>query len=387
MFRNIEFCLEQLRKNIFQFIFRCIQITISLSFIIIVSNYIVSYQQMTNQIDYLSSDGEVYYLKNNSYISSSKFDDEQYNESFNKLIYAIENSGIEQVVCINSYLTHIGRKSVSLISVSSNFFERYNIKGDFSKDDIEKYFVESKLTIDEWNKKEKYAIVGYSYSKQYDVGDTIEGLRCSYKIIGFLDENAYYSAPSQGHEIIALDDAIIVNVNVDNTYNYSMQDRVFYTQFIVQSQEDLLKLQEINNLNISMGLLDTYVQSYSLQMKNVRNSINEIIVLEGFLGVSLLIFSLISFVFVIIQLMEENEYEYAINMLCGAKKSDIYLRVIFEPVITILLATFIAHFFIKYEKVYFVLGFIDAFCITFLMIYGFIRLNKTSIYEKLRRNK
>ena len=388
---KIKFCYRELKERILPLIFNLVQFLIATILIIDSLNVFTSYVYVNKQISDISKKGDIYAIEV-TYLDALNeycYENENYKYIDPYKIYMdkIFNSGLEQIVCNNLYSDYINGKQVEKLKVNSNFFKLYNLTGDFDNKVIDKYFGE---TYDEFFKSEystKNAIVGYNYSKDNKIGDIISSEHYSYRIVGFLSKNSFFSLPTEADRTVSLDDAIIVNSNTDLNSIDSIIERITNTLFIVKDADDLNKLEEIVSNKEKLDIVEFNTRSMSSQMIYEKDTMKQVVLLEGFLGLALFTFSIISFIFSIIQLIEEKEYEYAINMLCGAKKSDIYIRIIFTYAFIILAAFVCVLLIASYNEVIWILSIVLLLTLVSINIYAYKRINKRSIYEKLRRNE
>ena len=88
----------------------------------------------------------------------------------------------------------------------------------------------------------------------------------------------------------------------------------------------------------------------------------------------------------IIQLIVNHEYEYAINMLCGANFGDIYFRVVFQSVCLIGSSVLISFAFFGNTKAFRNIVVISIVCLAGLLIFSFLKLKSETIISKIRIN-
>lgn len=385
MIANFKFCYRQLKKDMFTFMFRLVQFAVSIILIIMSMNLVYSYMRFREQIKSASKSGEIYSFNPNSF--EVQRDEKKYIDVFKKVLDDLNQSGIEEIVCNNLESSFYKGKHIAVLQVNKNFFYKYNLKGNFSDEVVEKYFNETEMDFETWHEIEKDAIVGFNYSKEYKTGDYLQLLGEKVRIVGFLDKESYYSMPAHDYTSISLDDAIIVNCNVDYAESASMEDRIKSTQFIVKNEKELKVLNDLYVEDIKNNKLDFELLNYSNRLKDSGVLVAEGVLEMGLVGIALLFFSVVGFVFMIVQMIEEKEYEFAVNMLCGARKNDIFKRVIFEPMLILACTYVVVIHFSEFSVFYYIFALSFLLLMVALSVYAHIRINTSTIYEKIRRNQ
>ncbi len=385
MNRNIKYSLAQLKNEKISFLLKIIQMITSLLIVgFIVSGFENNYK-ILNLIDGIRGDKEVYvFWDNNSddYLSKM-FNDASGNaeKKIEKLVDEILQSKFEYLVVNNNESVNVNGEQVEVLQVTSNFFEKYNVRGNFNKKIVTDKFKIQKVQVEDDTKLDKIAIVGSAYSDSYKVGDRIEVYGSSFLIIGFLDSNQKYVDPIEGKDIYSLNSAIISPIYINTNSFMDMYFFVYGCKFLVN---DISELNAVVNTNNEEKILDTYLRSYSTQLEVIHNGyVNEFVV-EGILGGSLLLFAFLGMLCTMIQRIVDNAYEYAVNLLCGARIWDIYARVMFEFAVIIMSGVLISVWVYGFSLASYVIVLIALICFTLVSIFAIKKIDFGNLVENIR---
>lgn len=382
LIKNIKLSFEQWKSKKGQMILLTLQIVASFLCIGFIFQQFYSYQILKNQIINCMGEKEIYKLRDMNDVSwDSQLSDQRYNEDFNILLNTVINSKTEILTVNTDYVTRFENKSINIIEVSPEFFSKYQLKGNYDQDEINDNF-NINLLDDIKDVEVKPAVVGYYFSKKYKIGDIVsDNYGQSYKIMGFLKKGSVYAMPTQSKDLYEMDENIITPVYIDCSDNTSIMRYLFSCQFFVNERNEL---NDIENMNNQLKLMDTYFGSYTRQLSIIKNDVMEAIILYGSFGIILLIFSLIGITGMIIQIIQEYQYEYGVNMLCGATIYDIFFRISFQLSMIILAGIIISFiFFFGKKSLINVIG-MAFVCIIFLNIYGWKKLKSETILQSLR---
>lgn len=385
MIKNLRFAIEAMGDKKIEMFLRWVQIVISFVFLCFIFQTFYDFQSINEKIEYLAGTSEIYVLRD---LNTDAWYEELCNNNeltwkFQKIVDVINQTEVEKIVLNNNYETTKDEQSIELISVSKNFFEKYGVTGNFGEEALSEFELRT-LSSEEWSNEIWPVVAGYNYTNRYDVGEVIQDdYGQKYKIVGFLSKNTTYTLPMQSKDLECLDNAFIIPVNIDKTDNGNMIEYIFSCQFITDQREELGSIEKTNR---ELQLLDTYFDNYTNQLKYVQNDTIECMVLFGSFGVVLMVFSIIGIVCMIIQLIVNHEYEYAINMLCGANFGDIYFRVVFQSVCLIGSSVLISFAFFGNTKAFRNIVVISIVCLAGLLIFSFLKLKSETIISKIRIN-
>lgn len=383
---NIGHSFSLWKSHTAEMIFKSLQIFVSLLLIGFMVHQYTSYQALYQQIQHLMQQKDVYVLWDcNDNEWSGHIERSNYTKSWNHLLDTIMNSSTKRLVVDNEQPVDISDREAEVIRTNENFFQFFEISISEKETNWETYFKTYFESEEEWKKKTKPAIVGAAYRKDYKLGDCItsdSGER--FLIKGFLKKNQSYALPTQSKEMVSLNRALIIPVNIDRNEVYSIQAYIKYCLYITKGRETLSDIEQVNR---EEKLNDGYFCSYRKQLVNVKRDTIEGILQYGTFGVILFVFSIIGFLGMLIQLMMECEKEYAVHLLCGAQIKDILLRLLFQIGLLLLCGDILC--FIAFYNGQVRLAVLLLSLISFLLffLYSTLRLHSESIMQKLRRNE
>ena len=381
--RNIRFGLEQWKFRKGQIIFLALQIILSFLMLCYMFQNFYSYLKLNEQITHLMDGKEIYlWVDDNDMEWSYELDGDKYNESFRKLLNVVNDANIEILVVNNICCTSIEDEQVDLIEVTPQFFSEYGLKGTFAEKDIQRYFSMNYKTFEEEEQIIKPVVAGAAYDKQYDIGDIIlDDVGLQYQIIGFLDKGEVYSMPRQDKELMPMEHVLVTPIYIDLTDNDDIMMYLSSCQFLVEDRQELA---EIEDTNYELKLLDGRFISYSNQLKYIQEDTQEAMVLFGGFGALLFVFSFIGIVGMMIQLLQEYEYEYGVNMLCGADMYDTFIRLVFQITLLVLMGLCITLAVFGFGKPFFHILELAVVCVALIYVYSFRKLKASSILNNLR---
>lgn len=381
--RNIKFSLEQWKFYKGQMLFLALQVVISFLLLCYMFHNFYTFQQLNRQIRNLMSGKEIFKLcDGNDESWNMELADSKHNDKFLKLLSSFEAVEEDVLVINNSYCTYLNEEDIDIVEVTADFFEKYNLQGDYDSKEIREKFLVNYTTLEDEDNTIKPVIAGAFFEKEYDLGDTItDEFGLKYQIIGFLKKGETYSMPTQSKDLLLLDKALVTPVYVNITDNDEIMEYMFSCLFIT---DDRQKLSIIEDTNYELRLLDSYFISYSNQLKIVEQDTKEGLLLFGSFGVLLFIFSIIGIVGMLIQFLEEYAYEYGVNMLCGADIYDIFIRLIFQITVCIWLGLGITLIVFGMGKAFINILELAAISLCFLYVYSFRKLKFHSILSSLR---
>lgn len=383
---NIGHSFSLWKSHTAEMIFKSLQIFVSLLLIGFMVHQYTSYQALYQQIQHLMQQKDVYVLWDcNDNEWSGHIERSNYTKSWNHLLDTIINSNLKRLVVDNEQPVDISDREAEVIRTNENFFQFFEISISEKETNWETYFKTYFESEEEWKKKTKPAIVGAAYRKDYKLGDCItsdSGER--FLIKGFLKKNQSYALPTQSKEMVSLNRALIIPVNIDKNEVYSIQAYIKYCLYITKGRETLSDIEQVNR---EEKLNDGYFCSYRKQLVNVKRDTIEGILQYGTFGVILFVFSIIGFLGMLIQLMMECEKEYAVHLLCGAQIKDILLRLLFQIGLLLLCGDILCFIVFYNGQVRLAVSLLSLISFLLFFLYSTLRLHSESIMQKLRRNE
>lgn len=178
-----------------------------------------------------------------------------------------------------------------------------------------------------------------------------------------------------------MDHALLMPVTVDLSDNASIMEYLRYSQFAVKDRSELLGIEDMNR---KLHLMDSYFVSYSSQLQIVQNDILESIILFGGFGSILLIFSMLGISGMIIQLIHDYQYEYGVNLLCGAEIKDIFIRLVFQVSLLIVAGVCMVFLMAGNSLAFWSVFLMAVVCLLLLYFYSWKKLNRETVIISLR---
>lgn len=224
-----------------------------------------------------------------------------------------------------------------------------NIDSYFVDDKFCKLFLQKKLQTGEMFSEYDYSnkdditptIVGYNYIKKFKIGDIIDN---KYVVKGFLKQNSKYYNLKYTYAPIEMDDKIFLPLNPDK-FNFISVSMLIDNTFITEKNLDRIQL--INEEALKLGLKPLV---FIAQKNNLKILISE---RQGLLNYRLfyeinviIIVSLSLFCFSYIKILS-NKKKYFINILYGATKLDIFIRITIQNLFILFISGLIFSLFIK----------------------------------------
>ena len=379
---NIKLSFEQWKFRKLQFIFLTVQIIFSFLLVCFIFQQFFSNRQLMSQMQKYMGKGDIYVLWNNNEPEwEQELEKDKYNRKFRELINKVRTTNVDILVLNNEYETSIKEKSTNLLYITPDFFDRYGITGDFSDREIHKLFC-TQFVENVETEKILPAIAGADFRHEYKKGDVIQGdSEEQYRIVGFLKKESYYAVPTQSRNLESMDHALLMPVRVDLSDNVSIMEYLRYSQFAVKDRSELLGIEDMNR---ELHLMDSYFVSYRSQLQIVQNDILESMILFGGFGSVLFVFSILGICGMIIQLIHDYQYEYGVNLLCGAEIKDIFIRLVFQVSLLIVTGICMAFLMAGNSPAFWSVFLMAVACLLMLYFYSWKKLNRENVIVCLR---
>ena len=379
---NIKLSFEQWKFRKLQFIFLTVQIIFSFLMVCFIFQQFFSNRQLMSQMQKYMGKGDIYVLWNNNEPEwEQELEKDKYNRKFRELINKVRTTNVDILVLNNEYETSIKEKSTNLLYITPDFFDRYGITGDFSDREIHKLFC-TQFVENVETEKILPAIAGADFRHEYKKGDVIQGDSGEqYRIVGFLKKGSYYAVPTQSRNLESMDHALLMPVRVDLSDNVSIMEYLRYSQFAVKDRSELLGIEDMNR---ELHLMDSYFVSYRSQLQIVQNDILESMILFGGFGSVLFVFSILGICGMIIQLIRDYQYEYGVNLLCGAEIKDIFIRLVFQVSLLIVTGICMAFLMAGNSPAFWSVFLMAVACLLMLYFYSWKKLNRENVIVCLR---
>ncbi len=202
----------------------------------------------------------------------------------------------------------------SIFYVSENFFDIYGLKLLQGR-----FFEKSEYNVDSLQKTP--VILGADYAEQYKLGDIFLD---DYEIVGFLEKNSKIAIiAGEGSSVTSIDYCILAPVKSmkamkENNYGYPT------TLIYSENKSDLKKINDYAN---EIGIYTsnfTSLNEAKTMVNIIGNKVNiPLIVISSII----ILLALLCLIQSMLEFVKKNIVELLIHMMCGARLSDIILRV------------------------------------------------------------
>ena len=316
--KNIKFAFEQMKTKKWEIVFKIVQISMALIVLAYLLQSFFAYNKLIDQLRKVMDESDIYVFRdqNSSGRLTDVFNNEKYTVPLGRLVDKILERPDQFMIVGANESTDINHEKHRIYKVTENFFDKYEIRVESDSTEWKEKFGIHTNSLDSWETQTRPIIVGSNFKKSYDLGEEMEDdYGRTYRVVGFIEKNAVLALPMQSAEIKYLNDALFIPQNVDKQNNGSMVMFFFSCQFLGKEAKELEPIAKINR---DEKILDISLCSYAEQMKKVRSDTLEKEVLFGTFGGILFLFSMIGIVCMLIQMVADYSFEYAVNLVCGA---------------------------------------------------------------------
>ncbi|MBE6896981.1 MAG: ABC transporter permease [Ruminococcaceae bacterium] len=243
-----------------------------------------------------------------------------------------------------------GLDTVHALHVGSETFDFFNLKlseGEFfSKED---YLFDGEYIP---------VIMGSDYKKYYTLGeefpaksgDYVDG---TYKVIGFLAEDQYFSSPSRMGSIRTYNNHIVIP-NIERSREELLGDykdwvflytsRFMQCYYIIEPEQFDEVRAKLDALLVKYDFNDTVCTYKPRIEKELASNYKDQLAISIIVCMITLLFSLFSFVFTMLYKIDSNMKNYAIRMVVGETRNGIAMRYLFESFVIFLLGQVVGFF-------------------------------------------
>lgn len=227
-----------------------------------------------------------------------------FGESSVELSYDKSLKGLEEFSDGGSYF-------YSALYITDKFSEVYKwemFEGTMFDDEEYKHISEKYIPI----------VVGYNYRKSYSVGDVMDN---TYIIKGILEKNQFYLNPKWQGKVYYTDNIIIMPMV------YSLEEwggDIVNQLHILKSDKEIEQeiQEEIKRFN--MPLIE--FRSMNEQIGYIKKDVANYVRYYGCSMIIILCVSCISYISMLVLLVDIKRKEYAIKIMCGASKVNIFIE-------------------------------------------------------------
>lgn len=347
-----ELLLDDIRESKYSILILIIQMTFTLLIAAFIFGLIYdSYQENTAMKSLLSNGRVVKAVESLDEVEFSNMTDKKSAELEELYLYLTKNDritgvlssiGLDFTIDINKtgknlkkfsnqflyYDEKIGTCEMAI--VNDNFFDYYNITGDFTPED-----------------KGNVIYLGNDFKGTFKKGDIIyDAYGGEYVVKGFLKKGAYYINPYESNNKYCLDSFFITPVNTDG---YDGLDYMMMIESTMLILKDDSAYSELANKIDELGLKGITLRDYSWQKEYTVNEMLNEIITYSVIGLIVLLFATMSMVASLINYIRKNMMEFAVCMMCGATKRDIIIRVGTQLAVVVAAASMITLIWYKFS--------------------------------------
>jgi ABC-type antimicrobial peptide transport system permease subunit len=316
-----------------------------------------------SKLNSISQNGEIYHLNITAEVNqiNAVMNDEDKAERFGTFLKEIYDDSTEKFIVDGSTPTAFDIKQkpfdkfgerykdkcyVDTVMASPNFFEIFQVVGDFDRTGIEKLFAGYAAG------QNIPVIMGSDFHRYFKTGDIFnDDLDNTYVVAGFFDKSEFYVAPFETGKAINLNKLLVVPDSAGELNFITLHSTYFRT-------DDTSRLEAIIAKSSKLELLPMERVSLAKQIQyKEADMMNEIMTMGSVMAL-IFIFASVGMVAYFIRFIQSRIREFAVHMICGARERDILIRIALQFVL-ILIVSMIAIICL------FGLGW--AFCITVII--------------------
>lgn len=348
--KNVVFALEELMKRPLFCILTVIQLTVSFTAIffgISATNYL---SEKSIQVSEIFKDND-YYV-----IDISKSDNSVRPHNIDLNIYRDFMKYIEEQQ-ISLYLLQSGSMFISNSNIEDSCLDNFD-RDKIGQEDFQRvkvayindlYLKDIGIELSEGSFENDSSenipiVVGDNYKSVFKLNDKVpyiyteengEKIIRYLQVVGFIKKDSYMCIKGDPDNIINMNDYISICRKADESItNFSNEqikkvDIYNYYSNAYYKFSDLDKLKEVESKTEELGLNYKFTEIKSIQNEFQENFASILLPIK-FFAVSILTFTIISIIVVMLNMVIRSIKEFGINMLVGAKSYDISLRIFFQ---------------------------------------------------------
>jgi len=398
MLIQIKFYLSDFIKCFTKSIITFLQFIVVMCLVTYILQALWGYERVKNTMEEMTEENQIYMLDdateeyrfnqlliNESYLPKMKQLEAYAQSKSNMISYVADTSmpiSLDNNIKIpkkterNSYQNV---NEMNCVRITSNFFQVFQLQGDFDEEEVSEKFADYKV-----EDKVIPVMLGSDfkgYMKKNDVFQNTQGVE--YVVLGFLDQGSYYIAPNRGEALIELDNYLIVPCQTTYTDSTGFSFNFFSTYYVTKDKSQVTDIMKKSN---ELDLYSLKLSSFEKQMQNIQASIIEKVLFDSILCMIILIMSIAGLMGNLIQFIAEYMSEFAIHLLCGARESEIILRIGIQVAVLIIGANIVdfAVFGVNISSLT-TLG-MSVLLGGLIMIYPIVKIYSQSIMLMIRRN-
>ncbi len=362
------------RKKYLIFLIQMIAVFYLLNLVVPVMKQWITFEQSYHRME------EKYWITNQivytgAHDQSRKFADlKQYIEEKYSDRYFSYSSGIrmyqkvrnEEAVAVSAY----GERGISYLTCTvytQDFFEWKCSDGRL-------------LEKQDYNSDSEYlpVVIGATWGESYRVGEIIDG---QYQVVGILEKGENYLSVELG-ENVSLDTYLITPMDQrEDPYSDIYMSCINIVSKDSGIRKDIMAKAE----ELSFSKKDFCFQSvYGIFLDTV-SGLKEMMVMTFSVAFGLTAMAAISLVAMLMQLVERRKREFAIHLLCGGTKKNLYLRVLLQVFMVIMTACILVGVIFRNVGNMVILAVVSLGISMLIVLKPFIYIQRHPVADMVRR--
>lgn len=225
-------------------------------------------------------------------------------------------------------------KDIEVLQVNKKFYDLYQLG------------VQQGRTFDEveWegnlkDEDEIPVLVGTKLAKKYPIGTILENEvsdKSKFKIVGILDEGAFYLNPSVNDKIMSLDSSFVIPWIPKESLNNGYRNvNLFHVMQLEPHNPEILN--DISAKSKELGLFDLEFTSFREQIEVVKTYYQKVYSRDCAMLGALLLYCVVGSITMLLQYVDTHMRYHSIHILCGATQQNMSLQMLVQILIPILI--------------------------------------------------
>lgn len=225
----------------------------------------------------------------------------------------------------------------------------------------------------------------YKLNKIYHEVDCATSKQVTYKVIGILEYNSSYPSLVDIGQTVNLNTTFFRPININRINDFASLDMAINSTVVLTNNP--YKIRTIENKSADLDLFSMNYKPIQQCIEDYLEIFKKKIIYKLFIGIIILLFSMISMALNIMTMIAKNTREFSIHLICGGTINSILQRIVWRLLIILLLALIpsIVVYGINISFVYTAL--IGLFIGVLTMILPYIKITRTNIIQLVRRSE
>lgn len=378
--RNIIFTLKDIRRQKKINFILLLQVIVMFILITDICDNVVHFRNGYKRLQYLS--------ENSGYVNSDTTDINHMNSLWSKEEESIEKANDLYNFIKKNYSTYtVWQYASNKIYDGENIIQYFADKYYFKILGIE--FYKGDFLEEVSNKQVIPVVIGYDLRNKYAMGREYKIFNCALntyqkvKVTGILEPNATNPSLFQIGSSDRLSKSIIFPITDDYMTDLANLDMAINATVIFSTKKEKLKRieqksAEYNLFSMNYGSIDKNIQEYR---EILDDKLKSRVITIGVI----LLFSMSSMILYLLELIELKRREFAIHLILGAKKSDIFLQIVYHIGILLLPALCISYIWVEEKITYLFLAIFTVMLCLVTVVVPIVKIKNKNIimlYQK-----